>query len=106
MVVHLMYDYLKAHMCGEYRHAEEVIKDLGITWQHSTPQSISGQILFWNSENAPEELPPYITKGNWDPIEWIGQGLSMELAQMISSHLTFPQVSKDGEEIFGRLRPE
>jgi len=42
------------------RHAQVVMKELGITYQHSTPQSIGDQFWFWNCENIPEKLPDYI----------------------------------------------
>ena len=75
---HLRYDMYGAALAGENRHAQEVMKDLGILLSHSTPQSIADQWWFWCCENIPEELPDYIEEMNLDPIKCIGHGLSNE----------------------------
>ncbi len=43
------------------KHPQVVMKDLGITYQHSTPQSVADQWWFWNCENLPDPLPPYLS---------------------------------------------
>lgn len=80
--MHLRFDYLEAWDCGENRHAQEVMFALGVTYQHSTPQSLGDQFWFWNCENIPE-LPEYITELDVDPIKCIGHGLSREDAEKI-----------------------
>lgn len=79
----LRYDLIGAHMSGEKRHAQEVIQNLGITYQHSTPQSISDSWWFWNCENVPEELPTFIGKLKIKPEEAVGRGLSEADAKAI-----------------------
>ena len=82
--MHLRFDYMTATLdCNEGRHAQEVMRDLGITYQHSTPQSIGDQFWFWNCENVPEQLPKYITELQVNPMECIGCGLSKEDAEKI-----------------------
>lgn len=84
MKKHLRYDLTEAFMgCNESRHAQVVMKELGITYSHSTPQSISDQWWFWNCENIPTELPSYLTQLNLDPMDCIGYGLSKEQAEKI-----------------------
>jgi len=69
--------------CGENRHAQEVMEELEITYQHSTPQSMGDQFWFWNCENIPNPLPKYLTILDLDPMECIGYGLSKEDALKI-----------------------
>ena len=69
--------------CGENRHAQVVMRELGIKYQHSTPQSMGNQWWFWNCENTPEELPSFLSELGLDPMEQIGFGLSKEDAEKI-----------------------
>jgi hypothetical protein len=81
---HLRYDYVEAAFKHrEYRHAQIVVKELGITYQISTPQSMADQFWFWNCENVPDNLPSYLTPLNLDPMKCIGNGLSLEEAEAI-----------------------
>ena len=59
-MAHLIYDLQTANENGEFRHAQDVMTELGIEYQHATPQSISSEWWFWNCENIPEKLPPYL----------------------------------------------
>jgi len=87
MTKHLKFSYLTAQVgCGEKRHAQEVMSDLGITYQHATPQSMVDQFWFWNCENIPEILPKYLTELNANPMECIGFGLSQENAEKIRDY--------------------
>ena len=63
-----------------------VMKQLGITYQHATPQSIGDQWWFWNCENIPDPLPSYLEVADWDPMECIGWGLSKEDAEKIRDY--------------------
>jgi hypothetical protein len=81
---HLRYELQTADELGESRHAQVVMKDLGINYFHSTPQSLGDQWWFWCCENVPDQLPPYLTVLDLDPMECIGYGLSAEDAKRIS----------------------
>ena len=86
---HLRYDYFAAAMGHKIdKHATQVVKDLGITYQHATPQSIAEQWWFWNCENIPDQLPEYITELIADPDDVIGYGLSKEDAEKIKNYGT------------------
>lgn len=79
-------------------HPQTIMKALGITYQHATPQSIGDQWWFWNCENIPLTLPGYITElrvyldtndnmGDYlDPMKCIGFGLSREDAEKIRDY--------------------
>ena len=68
-------------------HPQRMMKRLGITYQHSTPQSMGDQWWFWNCENVPDPLPDHtsILECN-DPMEMIGWGLSKEDAEKIRDY--------------------
>lgn len=79
---HLRYDcYGNTH-----GHPQKVIKSLGITYQHATPQSMGDQWWFWNCENIPEELPEYLEYADLNPMDMIGWGLSKENAEKIKNY--------------------
>lgn len=80
---HLRYCMLTADDLGERKHPQIVMKELGIAYQHATPQSIGDQWWFWNCENVPKDMPEYITDLKLDPMECIGYGLSKEDAKKI-----------------------
>lgn len=82
--MHLFLSCIGAHYEGNDKHAQEIMGDLGITYQHSTPQSIMDGWQFWNCKNVPEELPNYISKFDGKAIDAIGWGLSEEIAKKIS----------------------
>ena len=85
--VHLRFDYMTAgYNYNENRHAQVVMKELGIIYQMSTPQSIGDQWWFWNCENLPKKLPKYITILDLDPMNCIGYGLSKEMAEEIKNY--------------------
>ncbi|MCP3965613.1 MAG: hypothetical protein GY718_04555 [Lentisphaerae bacterium] len=85
--MHLKLHYQTADLeYGETRHAQVIMKSLGITYQHSTPQSMGDQWWFWNCENIPQELPGYITELSVDSMECIGFGLSQEDAERIRDY--------------------
>lgn len=78
--------YKSCVVCKEERHPQVVMKELGITYQHATPQSMGDQWWFWNCENLPEKLPSYLTPLDIDPMECIGYGLSQENAEKIRDY--------------------
>jgi len=59
-------------------HPQKQMRSLGITFQHSTPQSLGDQWWFWCCKNIPEPLPPYLSILDADPMKCIGYGLSEE----------------------------
>jgi len=81
--MNLDYSLLGASDCKEYRHPQEVMRALGIAYQHATPQSIADAWWFWNCENVPPELPPYLRELKVKPLDAIGYGLSKEMAEAI-----------------------
>lgn len=82
--MHLRYDLMTANLdCAENRHALVVMKELGITYQHATPQSMGDQWWFWNCEGVSAKLPVYLSELDVDPMECIGWGLSRQNAEFI-----------------------
>ena len=65
---------------------QSVMEKLNITYQHATPQSIGDQWWFWNCENIPDTLPPYLYILDADPMEMIGFGLSKDNAIKIRDY--------------------
>ena len=66
-------------------HPQIFMKKLGISYKHSTPQSIADQWWFWCCKNVPNNLPNNISVLEANPFECIGFGLSKEDAEKISS---------------------
>lgn len=86
-MAHFRYDIYCAHLKHkETRHAQAVMKELGITYQHATPQSMGDQWWFWNCENVPDDIPGFLTELELDPMECIGYGLSKEIAEKIRDY--------------------
>lgn len=87
MSKHLRFDVSWALYNGvKQDHPQKVMQELGITYQHATPQSIADQWWFWNCENIPEQLPPYLEVMDLNPMEQIGWGLSKEDAEKIRDY--------------------
>jgi hypothetical protein len=61
-------------------HPQKIMKNLGITYQYAVPQSLYDAWHFWNCKNVPEKLPPYLEIMDWNPKNFIGYGLSEEMA--------------------------
>lgn len=80
-------------------HPQELMRDLGITYQHCTPQSLYDMWQFWNCENVPDKLPECITRHSWNPAKWIGYGLSEEDGKKIMEARLCPDKS-DGTDTF------
>jgi len=87
MAKHLRFDILwAAYNNQEQKHPQEVMKELGITYQHATPQSLGDQWWFWNCENIPDPLPLYLEFIELNPMDCIGWGLSAEDATKIRNY--------------------
>jgi len=82
---HLRFDMRGAYEAGKHAHPQKTMKDLGITYQHATPQSIADCWIFWNCDNIPETLPSYIEEAEIDPMDFVGFGLSEEMATSIKN---------------------
>lgn len=82
-VMHLRY---WANIDSPGKHPQQVMRELGITYQVSTPQSIADQWWFWNCENIPSELPPFLEVMEKDPMDSIGWGLSQDEAESIRDY--------------------
>lgn len=78
--------HLRLDCYATTKHPQTIMKELGITYQKSTPQSIADQWWFWNCENIPPVLPDYLTEMKNDPMECIGYGLSKEDAEAIRDY--------------------
>lgn len=84
MTKHLRFNMMEAGInCKENRHPQIVMKELGIIYQHATPQSMGDQWWFWNCENLPNELPSYLEELMLNPMDCVGYGLSKEDAENI-----------------------
>jgi hypothetical protein len=83
---HLKLDLYALHIFGKDQaknHPENIMLSLGIQYSHSTPQSMGEMWQFWNCKNIPDKLPEYITIADWNPLEWVGYGLSEAKAKEI-----------------------
>lgn len=63
---HLRYDLVGAAYAGESRNPQEVMRELGITFERAIPQSMGDQWWLFNCEHG--ELPVFITEmkcGDW-----------------------------------------
>lgn len=79
-MIHLRVD------CYEGPHPVDLMRSLGITYQHSTPQSMGDQWWFWNCKNVPSHLPDRFSVLDLDPQEAVGFGLSQEIADKITAN--------------------
>lgn len=52
-------------------HPQVVMKELGIKYSDSTPQSMGDCWWFWNCENIPDPLPPYLSVANLTDDDYI-----------------------------------
>jgi len=67
-------------------HAQTRMREMGITYQHATPQSMADQWWFWNCENIPNPLPEYLSVMEKDPMKCVGHGLSQADAEKIRDY--------------------
>jgi hypothetical protein len=65
------------------KHPQLVMRELGIAYLYSVPQSMGDCWEFWCCENTPNELPSYLKEADWNPYNRIGWGLSEEMAKEI-----------------------
>ena len=87
MTKHLNFDMMWAQYHNiKQVHPQVVMSELGITYQHATPQSIMDCWIFWNCENIPNSLPTYLEIINCNPLKAIGYGLDEKTAKKILSY--------------------
>ena len=65
------------------------MKELGINYEHATPQTISDSWWFWNYTNIPSELPEWISELKVKPMDAIGHGLSEKKAIELSESVYY-----------------
>ncbi len=83
MAKHLRYCMYMAPMD---KHPQTVMRELGIKYQHSTPQSMADQWWFWNCEvPAPVVLPGFLSELKIKPHDAIGNGLNKAMADRIAA---------------------
>jgi hypothetical protein len=81
----LKYCMRSAYDAGIKVHPQVAMKELGITYQWATPQSIGDQWWFWNCKNVPQDMPDYLKDLKLEPHDCIGFGLSEEIARSLES---------------------
>ena len=91
--MHLVFDLRTAYEAGFKDHPEKVMRQIGVDYTHSTPQTIYDKWIFWNCRALPriqpEPLPAFlIPLTNKDPFYWVGFGLSLKDAEDISRYAT------------------
>lgn len=69
-MINLRYDYFVATCNGVNKHAQNAMKELGITYKSSIGRSMGNDYLFWDCENVPPVLPKYITKHDYSRAEY------------------------------------
>lgn len=68
-------------------HPQHVMMALGISYQRATPQSIYDSWIFWNcSVDDIDNLPSYLKVLKATPSDFIGCGLSREMAEELESN--------------------
>jgi len=82
---HLRFDIKLAYELKEVGHPKHIMEKHGISFQHETPQSIGECCIFWNCENYPSELPSFLQSVPVDPLDFVGIGLTQELAEEIKA---------------------
>lgn len=66
-------------------HAQKVMSNLGITYDHAVPQSIADCWWFFNCKNVPDQIPSFLSPIKGKPTDLIGFGLSKETAERLES---------------------
>ena len=88
---HLRYCLMDASFeAKENRHPEIVMKELGIKYQLSVPQSIYDQWWFFCCENIPKDIPSFLTsmKEDNDFRNMVGVGLSLEDCKKLENYIS------------------
>lgn len=97
--MHLTYNLIEANSSGEMRHAQMVMRELGIQYSHATPQSIADCWQFWNCINVPDTLPSYLKVRDRNPLNSVGHGLSASEAEDIQNIADLLKTVEKDDEI-------
>jgi hypothetical protein len=81
--MNLVYDIMAAGYSGEMRHAQAVMKELGIEYTLSVSQAASDCWWFFCCKNTPETLPRFLTVLDAKPRNLIGFGLNSKMVDLI-----------------------
>jgi len=81
---HLQFNMMGAAADGVNEHPQDVMLKMGIAYEHATPQTIGDQWWFWNCTNIPAVLPEFMSYLNIEPMDYIGFGLSEEVARKLT----------------------
>ena len=84
--MNLRYCCRTVHKSGETGHPQQMMDNLGIEYQHATPQSMGDQWWFWNCTNVPDPLPDFLSELHIKPSDAIGWGLNKEEAEKLESN--------------------
>lgn len=80
----ILFDLIGALDAGVKESAPEFIRNLGIKYQKSVPQTMADCWEFWNCSGIPEGLPSFVMAYETrDPYKSIGLGLSQQDADEI-----------------------
>lgn len=63
-------------------HAQQVMRNLGVSYAHSVPQSLFDCWVFFGCENLPNPLPEFMRDAG-EPHGMIGHGLTLETAEAL-----------------------
>ena len=83
-ITRVTYWYSAASNEGIHGHAQEAMKGLGVTWLHSTPQSLGECWWFYGCSGLPDPLPDYLSVTSVDPYgssECLDAGMADQLIQ-------------------------
>lgn len=94
----MIFSCMGATMSGAKGHPQKVMKDLGITYKLSTPQSVYDEWWFWLPENLPDELPEFLTVKEVNPMDAIGDGLSKQMADILLAEFKEQEYLKSERE--------
>jgi hypothetical protein len=85
-------------------HPQELLRQMGITYQYAVPQSITDSWEFWSPENVPDKLPPMMNLSEADPGMWLNRGLSIDMIYDIKKHAEYKsKKSHNMKHIFQKL---
>jgi len=62
-------------------HPEKDMRELGITYKYGSGHPMHECWIFWGCDNVPDSLPYFLSNFDVDPMEYIGHGLSREMAE-------------------------
>lgn len=83
--MNLRFDCYGQALAGDNRHPQVVMRELGIKYLYAVPHSIASQWFFWGCDNVPNPLPAHFRELDADPQEYIGYGLTKEMADSITA---------------------